>query len=81
LPDLFGARLSQVVPNSPAYLAGFRPDDVIRAWNDIEIKEFKTLFRLAETTPPNETVDVTLLRKGEIHHTKVTLGELPEPRN
>jgi serine protease Do len=80
MPDLFGARLSRVEPDSPAFIAGIRPDDVIRAWNDIEIKEFKSLFRLAETTPPNETVDVTLLRNGELHHTKVKLGELPDYR-
>jgi serine protease Do len=78
LPDLSGAKLNQVVPNSPAYMAGIRPDDVIRMWNNIEVKEFKTLFRLAETTRPHETVDVTLLRDGKEHQTRVTLGELPD---
>jgi S1-C subfamily serine protease len=78
LPDLFGAKLNQIVPDSPASMAGFKPGDIIRAWNNIEIKEFKTLFRLAETTPPNETVDVVLLRNGKEHRTKVTLGVLAE---
>lgn len=78
LPDLFGAKLNHIVPDSPASNAGFRPGDVIRAWNNVEIKEFKTLFRLAETTSPNETVDVVLVRDGKEHRTKVTLGELPE---
>ncbi len=77
LPDMSGARLRQVVPNSPAHLAGIRTDDVIRSWNGIEIKEFKSLFRLTETTPPAETVDVTLLRDGKELHKKVTVGELP----
>jgi S1-C subfamily serine protease len=77
LPDLFGAKLSEVVPDSPASLAGFKTGDIIRAWNDIQIKEFKTLFRLAETTPPNETVDVVLLRDGKEHRTRVTLGQMP----
>lgn len=77
LPDLNGAKLSRVLYNSPADRAGIRPNDIIRSWNGTPIKEFKTLFRLAEMTKPTETVLVTLIRDGQEHRTQVTLGELP----
>jgi serine protease Do len=78
LPDLNGAKLSYVWPRSPAHRAGFRTNDIIRSWNGFEIKEYKNLFQLAEMTPPNATVEVTLLRDGVEIQTKVTLGESPD---
>lgn len=78
LPDLDGAKLTQVVRGSPAYRAGIRPLDIIRSWDGIPIKEFKNLFYLAETTPPNTTVNVTLIRDGHEHTLPVTVGRLPQ---
>ncbi len=75
LPDLNGAKLQEVNYDSPAYQAGIRVNDIIRRWNGIEIKEFNTLFRLAEMARPRETVDVTLIRDGRECQTQVTLGE------
>ena len=80
LPDLDGAKLATVASGSPAFQAGIRPYDIIRTWDGIQIKEFRDLFRLAETTPPNTTVEITLLRGGKEHRTNVTVGTLPEAR-
>ena len=80
LPDLDGAKLATVVSGSPAFQAGIRPYDIIRTWDGIPIKEFRDLFRLAETTPPNTSVEITLLRGGKEHRTNVTVGTLPEAR-
>lgn len=77
LPDLHGAKLRDVLNGSPAYRAGIRPNDIIRSWNGTEIKEFKNLFRLAETTRPNTRVKVTLLRDGREHETEVIIGTPP----
>jgi len=78
LPDLNGAKLSYVWPRSPASRAGIRVNDIIRSWNGFEITEYKNLFKLAEMTPPNETVEVTLWRDGSELRTQVTLGESPD---
>ena len=77
LPDLHGAKLRDVVAGSPAHRAGIRPNDIIRSWNGTDIKEFKNLFRLAETTRPNTLVKVTLLRDGEERQTDVIVGTPP----
>lgn len=78
LPDLDGAKLQTVFEDSPAYRAGMQPYDVIRSWNGTPIKEYRDLFRLAETTRPNTRVKVTLIRGGQEHTTEVTVGTLPE---
>ena len=74
LPDLNGAKLVHVMADSPAALAGFQSADVIREWNGIPIQDYKTLFRLAEMTPPDSTVSVTLIRGGRELETKVRVG-------
>ncbi len=80
LADLDGAKLLGVVsrPPSPAYKAGLQENDIIRSWNGIEIKEYKTLYRLAEMTEPFSTVDITLIRNGEQLRTQVTLEQFQD---
>ncbi|MFT7629635.1 MAG: serine protease Do [Mariniblastus sp.] len=77
LPDLDGAKLSWIEPNSPAENAGIRAGDIIRRWNGTEIKEFRDLYQLAGSTPPDTLVKVSLLRDGEEQHTEVVVGEQP----
>ena len=74
LPDLNGAKLVHVMADSPAALAGFRSADVIREWNGIPIKDYKTLYRLAEMTPPDSTVNVMLIRDGRELDASVRIG-------
>ena len=59
VPDLDGARLANVVNDSPAARAGIQRGDIIRRWNGTPIRDERELFRLAESTPPNERVNVT----------------------
>ena len=78
LPDLDGARLVQISPNSPAELAGLQPEDVIRSWNGKPVKQFNNLFRFAETTQPGSIVEVSLIRNGEEQTAKVVVGKKPD---
>lgn len=78
LPDLAGARLSNVEPRSPAAQAGIRRGDVIRQWNGKPVLDHRQLFRLSESTPPNSEVELVVYRDGLVQKTTVTLGELPE---
>ncbi len=74
LPDLNGAKLVHVQAGSPAASAGIQSLDVIRKWNGIPIRDYKTLYRLTEMTPPNSTVQVTLIRDGREFETTVRVG-------
>ena len=78
LPDLDGAVLTVVYKNSPADLAGFKEGDVIRKWNGQSVKQYNSLFQLAERSPPNSTVEVVLIRDGRSMKKNVVIGELPD---
>ena len=78
LPDLNGAILTEVFENSPADLAGFEKGDVIRQWNGRLVKQYNSLFQLAERSPPNSTVEVVLIRDGRSLKKNVVIGELPD---
>ncbi len=75
LPDLDGALVRYVEPDSPAYRSGLRSRDVIREWNGQPLNEFTNLFRFVEMTPPNETVPVLVVRDGQPQMLDVTVGE------
>ena len=77
LPDLDGAVLTRVFENSPADLAGFQEGDVIRQWNGQLVKQYNSLYQLAERSPPNSTVEVVLIRDGRSMKKNVVIGELP----
>ena len=76
VPDLNGAVLTEVYKNSPADRAGIRPGDVIRQWNGRTVKQYNSLFQLAERSPPNSTVEVVLIRDGQSLKKNVVVGEL-----
>ena len=78
LPDLDGAMLSQVVEGAPAFVAGIRSFDIIRQWDDVEVKNFKHLYRLAEMTRPDTRVNVKFIRDGKELVTQVVVGNRPE---
>lgn len=78
LPDLNGAILTEVYKDSPADLAGFEKGDVIRRWNGRVVKQYNSLFQLAERSPPNSTVEVVLIRDGRSLKKNVVIGALSE---
>ncbi len=78
LPDLNGAILVSVEPDTPGYAAGFRPGDVIRAWNGHNIEDYLLIYRLVAMTPPHEEAVVDLIRDGQPLTVKIRVGERPE---
>ena len=75
LPDLNGALISVVQPNSPAQQAGLRRDDVIRTWNGKPITDHSIMFRYSLTTPPRSRVDLTVFRDGREQSATLTVGD------
>lgn len=75
LPDFNGAHIREITRNSPADTAGFRVDDVIRRWNDVEIKDHRDIFRLVATTPPNSKARVEIIRGGQPLNLEVVTGD------
>jgi len=73
-----GVLISEVVEDSPAEKAGFKPDDIILEVDGKKIKNEQTLSTAIASKKPGDTITVTVLRNEQRQRLKVTLGEMPE---
>lgn len=69
-----GAVIVAMPFNSPAYLAGLRPGDVIVRFNGVAVKDVAHLRRLVLQQPGGARVKVEVLRNGRRQEFIVTLG-------
>jgi S1-C subfamily serine protease len=75
--DRDGARILQVLPNSPAEEAGLRPGDRITAVDGEPVDDRHPLPDALRRHRPGETVHLTVIRDGEERTLSVTLGRAP----
>ncbi len=79
LPELAGALVEGVEPNSPAATAGLEADDVIVEYNGTRVIGVLQLERLVRETPPGRTVPVVVWRGGQRRTLQVHVGSRPGP--
>jgi Do/DeqQ family serine protease len=77
MPDINGALVEQVIPDSPAALAGLRHGDVIRAVDGQPIENSKMLQQLIAHRKPGQTVKISALREGQPRDFNVELIKFP----
>jgi serine protease Do len=80
LKKAVGAIVAEPQKNSPAVNAGIQAGDVITAVDGKPVNDARNLARTIGSMPPNTTVKLTIVRKGEEKTINLTLGELPNPR-
>ena len=81
LPSTEGVIVGEVIHDSPAEEAGFKPGDVISKFNDKKITDLKQFRFLVAQTPPKEKVDVEVIRGDKKRTLTVTLGDRREALN
>lgn len=59
----------------PAAKAGIQPGDVIVEFGDREVESLWDLRAVVANSPPGQTIPVTVVRKGQVIHTDVTLAQ------
>lgn len=69
-----GAVIVRMAINSPAYIAGLRPGDVIVKFNRVPVKDASHLRRLVLQQPGGAVVEIEVLRGNKRLNFKVTLG-------
>ena len=78
IPEARGVVVEEVDPGSPADLAGFRPYDVIRAFNGEAIDSREDFLAYLFEYRPGETVSLQVLRDGQTIGLDMTLGSQQE---
>ncbi len=77
VPDLKGALVEEVIPDSPAEKAGLRHGDVIRSVDGQEIEDSKELQSLIAHEKPGKQVHLKVLREGKLMDVTVALEKFP----
>jgi len=71
-----GARVSRVMPNSPADQSGVRTGDIILSYNQIVLPSSRELPPLVGATDPGQLATLQLVRDGKPLTIKVEVGSL-----
>ena len=77
-PDTQGALVGDVFSASPAGLAGLQRGDIIRTYNEVQVKNPTHLRSLVADTVPDTSVPLTVLRNSKEVSLSVSIGEMPK---
>ncbi len=77
-PDLKGALVGDVIPDSPADRAGLKPGDIITDFEGASVESGDELRRRVASTEAGSRVELKFLRDGKPQTTTVTLGHRHE---
>jgi serine protease Do len=72
-----GAMVDEPQSGSPAAKAGIEPGDVITAVNGTQVKDARDLARTVAMLPPDTSIKLDIVRKGEPRSITVTLAQMP----
>ena len=78
LPNMNGALVTTVDPDSPAGKAGFKEGDFVTELNGQKVKDMRQFRLLVSQTAPGTKVTLKLVRDGKEKTLTATLGELPK---
>ncbi|MGO8931959.1 MAG: DegQ family serine endoprotease [Limisphaerales bacterium] len=78
LPDMNGALVTTVDPDSPGAKAGFKEGDFVIEFNEQKVKDMRQLRLVVSQTAPGKKVTVKILRDGKERTLTATLGEMPK---
>ncbi|MGV3724108.1 MAG: S1C family serine protease [Actinomycetota bacterium] len=72
-----GVRVEDVMPNSPAALAGLQPEDLVQRIGECPIRCADDIYSVVERYRPGAKVDARVVRDGEVMNVRLKLGAPP----
>lgn len=70
-----GAYVERVVPGQPADKGGLRGGDIVQSFNGRKVRDWFQFRNFIASQRPGATVDLEVLREGQLVKLKLTLGE------
>ncbi len=77
LDRMIGAKINHVAPDSPAFLAGIQPGDVLLQLAQTEMENDRHVVDFVAQSETGQTLTFLVLRNGERREGKVTLSQKP----
>jgi serine protease Do len=77
LPNMNGALVTSVRPDSPAGKAGFKEADFVIEFNGQKVRDMRQFRLIVSQTAPGRKVSVRIVREGKEKTLTAILGELP----
>jgi serine protease Do len=78
LPNINGALVTSVEPDSPAGKAGFKDGDFVTEFDGKKVKDMRQLRLLVSQTAPGKKVALRVVREGKEKSLTATLAEIPK---
>jgi serine protease Do len=78
---IYGVLVAETQPDSPAAKAGIAPGDVITSFAGQPASDDRDLIKRISDMPPGKSIELGLIHQSEEKTIRLTLGELPVPRN
>jgi serine protease Do len=78
LPDMNGALVTTVTPDSPAGKAGFKEGDFITEFNGKKVKDMRQFRLMVSQTAPGRKATLKIVRDGKEKSLTAVLGEMPK---
>ena len=75
-----GALVSDIAPNSPAFLGGMKRGDVITRFDGVEIASMETLPKQVASIKPGSSVKVEVIREGKPKILDIKIEPLKEEK-
>jgi serine protease Do len=78
LPNINGALVTAVDPDTPAGKAGFKEGDFVTEFNGQKVKDMRQFRLMVSQTAPGRKVTLKIWRDGKEKTLTATLGEMPK---
>jgi len=72
-----GILVTQVIENGPAAQSGVEPNDLIVRLNGSDVHDTQAFIQAVGAIPPETTVKIDIIRRGQHYTLSVTLGLRP----
>lgn len=73
----YGMLVSEIIPNSPAEMAGFKKNDLLFEINGRRVNSALALAKMVKTSQPGDIFEIGYLRHNQVYYSRIKAGKNP----